>query len=72
MCIHLSFVIRLPVATEADPVDVETQGLDSTHHARPVTESMFDQNKQKTPRAKDKSDAEMEALFLALASMSLL
>lgn len=24
MCIHLSFVIRLPIATEADPFDMET------------------------------------------------
>ena len=29
MCIHLSFVIRLPLATEADPFDVETQGMNS-------------------------------------------
>lgn len=27
MCIHLSFVIRLPITTEADPFDVETQGV---------------------------------------------
>lgn len=53
MCIHVSIVIRLPIATEADPFDVETQGLSSSvrYHCQLVMETMVIKNKQNMPQA---------------------
>lgn len=50
MCIHRSFAIRLPIAAEADPFDVETHGLNSavTYHCQPVLESVFAKKQTKT------------------------
>lgn len=50
MCIHLRFVIRLPIATEADTFDVETQALDLAvaYHCQLVMESVFTKKHNKT------------------------
>lgn len=65
MCIHLRFVIRLPIATEADTFDVETQALDLAvaYHCQLVMESVFTKkhNKQKHASGEHKLDTDIRA-----------
>lgn len=53
MCTHLSFVIRLPIATEADPFDTETPKVEfSCNVSLPACRGKRGENKQNMPRAK--------------------